>query len=357
MKADLKVIISLTALMLCFSSVAFPWSGTCVRVVDGDTIVVECRTDAGVEVDVVRLYGVDCPEPRRGGKQDYSDEAKAFTESMVLNRVVEVDLAGNKFDQHGRPIVVVTANGKSLNHELVKEGLAWWWPARKDTELERLQNEARAARKGLWAHPNPIPPWDHRHGELGPSWHPNKPVMPKYVAPQPAPVPQPRPSKPVAKSPPIEPVTIYMRDREGREVLVDAHTLQPVPVQEYTTKDGTYVSPHTRSAPHAVERDTEDTTREVPSASPPVASHPYPGSTYGSGPGRSSLDKDRSSSSARDAGKSSAGSGSGGPVHVKEHTRTLKDGREVTVKAHNRSAPSSRGAGGSSGSSGFKGGK
>ena len=55
-------------------------------------------------------------------------------------------------------------DGRSLNQELVKEGYAWWYKsfAPKDKELERLQAEARTAKKGLWVQPNPVPPWEFR---------------------------------------------------------------------------------------------------------------------------------------------------------------------------------------------------
>jgi hypothetical protein len=31
-----------------------------------------------------------------------------------------------------------------------------------DTVLEGLENEAREGRKGLWAYPQPLPPWEWR---------------------------------------------------------------------------------------------------------------------------------------------------------------------------------------------------
>jgi len=46
---------------------------------------------------------------------------------------------------------------------LVKDG--WWWHrkyAPGDTVLERLEQEARAAKKGLWADPQRVPPWEWR---------------------------------------------------------------------------------------------------------------------------------------------------------------------------------------------------
>jgi hypothetical protein len=50
--------------------------------------------------------------------------------------------------------------------EMVREGMAWWYRkyAPDDTELERLEADARAAKRGLWSQPNPVPPWQWRHG-------------------------------------------------------------------------------------------------------------------------------------------------------------------------------------------------
>ena len=54
-----------------------------------------------------------------------------------------------------------------MNREMVRQGLAWWFAryAPADTELARLEAEAKAARRGLWSQPNPVPPWNWRRGE------------------------------------------------------------------------------------------------------------------------------------------------------------------------------------------------
>jgi endonuclease YncB( thermonuclease family) len=57
---------------------------------------------------------------------------------------------------------VLLFNGTNVNHELVKDGWCLWYRkyAPGDTELEGLENEAREGRKGLWADPQPVPPWE-----------------------------------------------------------------------------------------------------------------------------------------------------------------------------------------------------
>ncbi|RPH76888.1 MAG: hypothetical protein EHM80_13685 [Nitrospiraceae bacterium] len=51
-----------------------------------------------------------------------------------------------------------------LNQELVKQGWCWWYRkyAPGDTLLEGLEKEAREAKKGLWADPRPVSPWEWR---------------------------------------------------------------------------------------------------------------------------------------------------------------------------------------------------
>ena len=58
-------------------------------------------------------------------------------------------------------------DGRSMNRELVRQGMAWWFAryAPADAELARLESEAKAARRGLWSQPNPVPPWSWRWGE------------------------------------------------------------------------------------------------------------------------------------------------------------------------------------------------
>lgn len=71
------------------------------------------------------------------------------------------------FDKHAKrcPLGDVTLpDAKYLNWELVKAGYAWWYRryAPNDHALDKLENEARNAKRGLWVDPNPIPPWKWR---------------------------------------------------------------------------------------------------------------------------------------------------------------------------------------------------
>ena len=60
---------------------------------------------------------------------------------------------------------VFLPDGRMLNEELVREGLAWWYTeyAPGNVTLEKLEAQAREAKRNLWSHKKPVPPWVYRH--------------------------------------------------------------------------------------------------------------------------------------------------------------------------------------------------
>ena len=133
---------------------ALDWSGKVVSVEDGDTITV--RRD-GEQVKIY-LYGINTPE--RG--QAFGKEAEQFTSRMVFGKVVEVEVPYR--DRYGSTGALVRVKGISLNEELVKGGLAWVYSQHCLNSicdhLHFLEMNARVYKQGLWADPNPIPPWE-----------------------------------------------------------------------------------------------------------------------------------------------------------------------------------------------------
>jgi endonuclease YncB( thermonuclease family) len=128
--------------------------GTVVRVRDGDSIVVK-RGGIGIEV---RLDGIDCPELA----QAFGKKAKNITSGLAFGKTVR--LVGKGKDRYDRELAeVFLPDGRSLNRELVAAGFAWWYRKySKDRTLEALEQEARKARRGLWADRSPVPPWEFR---------------------------------------------------------------------------------------------------------------------------------------------------------------------------------------------------
>jgi endonuclease YncB( thermonuclease family) len=72
----------------------------------------------------------------------------------------EATLQTYGLDKYGRTLAaVILPDGMNPNQELVKDGWCWWYRkyAPGNTELENLEKDARDAKKGLWADPQPVP--------------------------------------------------------------------------------------------------------------------------------------------------------------------------------------------------------
>lgn len=131
------------------------FSGVVVSIADGDTLTV---LRAGRQ-EKVRLYGIDCPEK----KQPFGTRARQFTGQLAFKKTVTVRVKDR--DRYGRTVgEVVLPDGKVLNHELVREGLAWWYRdyAAGDVQLAWLEEEARSAGRGIWSDSRAVPPWEYR---------------------------------------------------------------------------------------------------------------------------------------------------------------------------------------------------
>ena len=142
-------------ILLSAHSVFADFSGPVVSILDGDTLEVLHNQHP----ERIRLSGIDCPE--KG--QAYGQKAKHAASALAFGKDVTIQTYGH--DKYQRTIGDVSLpDGTNVNHELVKQGWCWWYRkyAPGDTVLEGLENEAREARKGLWADPQPVPPWEWR---------------------------------------------------------------------------------------------------------------------------------------------------------------------------------------------------
>jgi micrococcal nuclease len=127
-----------------------------VGVSDGDTITL--LRDGRTQVKI-RLHGIDAPE----SGQEFGIRAKQAASELAFGKVATVKERDT--DRYGRTVAdVILPDGRSLNHEPVGHGMAWWFReyAPSDRELAVLEAGAKAARRGLWSVPGAVPPWDWR---------------------------------------------------------------------------------------------------------------------------------------------------------------------------------------------------
>jgi micrococcal nuclease len=147
--------LALIVLAFIAPGVAYAWEGKVVAVDRADQIQVIIDV---AKTKTVRLYGIDSP----GEPQPFGKTATQYMKKRVLGKTVRVDpLIVDPFD---RIIAWVYLDGECLNKELLTQGMAWWYRKYLPFEagLAALEEEARKARRGLWAYPTPIPPWEFK---------------------------------------------------------------------------------------------------------------------------------------------------------------------------------------------------
>jgi endonuclease YncB( thermonuclease family) len=134
-----------------------------VAITDGDTLTARCDSaaNASAQMLVVRLAEVDAPEQH----QPFGTRSRQHLAALCFKQSAEVRpiAAGGGLDRYGRTVAHVTCNGTDANAEQVRAGMAWVFDRYvRDRSLYRLQDEARAAHRGLWADAQPMAPWEWR---------------------------------------------------------------------------------------------------------------------------------------------------------------------------------------------------
>lgn len=134
--------------------------GRVVGVMDGDTVKVLVD---GHQEERVRLAGIDTPERA----QPFGAAAKQRLSDLVYGRQVAVHW--HKRDRYGRIVGTLWVSGDDAGLELLKAGLAWHYkryaaeqPPDERARYATAETTARDAGAGLWADPDPVPPWDWR---------------------------------------------------------------------------------------------------------------------------------------------------------------------------------------------------
>lgn len=136
---------------------------TVVRIIDGDTLVVNGAED-GDDPQRVRLLGINTPEVSHGGKgQDQcggADAAAHLEQLASPGQTVHLitDARADDTDRYGRALrYVETEDGIDLGEQLITDGYAYAWapasavtPARAH-DYETATDRARAAGTGAWA--------------------------------------------------------------------------------------------------------------------------------------------------------------------------------------------------------------
>ena len=126
-----------------------------VRIVDGDTLRV-LRDHTQVKI---RVEGIEHSGARAGLRESRAGVHIAACPPARRDGLRQ----GQGARRRGRLVARVFVGDVDLSHELVRAGLAWHYKTYSpDATLAREEEEAREARRGLWADKDPVPPWEWR---------------------------------------------------------------------------------------------------------------------------------------------------------------------------------------------------
>ena len=134
------------------------------RVIDGDSLEVKY---AGLFSFLrrpfqVRLYGIDAPELA----QPYGQESRKQLETLVRRGGIRMDAMPT--DRYGRTVGLLYRRGRrgqSINVEMVRSGMAWWYRryGGRDLGFPEAEAEAKRRRRGVWKDGDRLRrPWDYR---------------------------------------------------------------------------------------------------------------------------------------------------------------------------------------------------
>jgi micrococcal nuclease len=114
-----------------------------VRVIDGDTIVIE----GGYHV---RYIGVDSPET----DEYYYTDATQMNRKLVEGKQVRLESDISDKDKYGRLLRYIFVDDVFVNAEMVRQGCAWASAYPPDIKyqvyLEAMEKEARQLKRGFW---------------------------------------------------------------------------------------------------------------------------------------------------------------------------------------------------------------
>jgi micrococcal nuclease len=128
-----------------------------IRVVDGDTIVVNYKG----KPEKVRLLCVNTPESVHPDKKQNTFMGKMasdYTKERLKGKYVDLEFEGAFRGRYGRLVAYVFVDGKNFNLELVREGLSPYYTKyglseKYDQEFREAERYARDHRLNIWGDP------------------------------------------------------------------------------------------------------------------------------------------------------------------------------------------------------------
>ena len=157
MKRPLKIIPFLITLLLILPSLSLAAQHKVIRIVDGDTIVVNYKG----KYEKVRLLCVNTPESVHPDKKQNIPMGKVasnYAKKRLKGKYVDLEFGGPIRGRYGRLLAYVFVDGDNFNLELVREGLSPYYikyglSQKYDKEFREAEQYARKHKLNIWGDP------------------------------------------------------------------------------------------------------------------------------------------------------------------------------------------------------------
>jgi len=139
------------------TSLSLAGEHTVIRVVDGDTIVVNYQGKS----EKVRLLCVNTPESVHRDKRQNIPMGKVasdYTKKKLNGKYIDLELEGKLRGKYGRLLAYVFVDGRNFNLELVRQGLSPYYTKyglsqRYDKKFREVERYARDHKLNIWGDP------------------------------------------------------------------------------------------------------------------------------------------------------------------------------------------------------------
>jgi micrococcal nuclease len=158
MNRSLRTIHFLTLFFIIIPALALAGQYKMVRVVDGDTIVVDYHG----KHEKVRLLCVNTPESVHPDKKQnipMGKVASRYTQKKLIGKFVDLEFEIKKLrGNYGRLLAYVFVDGRNLNLDLVRQGLSPYYTKygrsqKYDAEFRAAEKQARKEKLNIWGDP------------------------------------------------------------------------------------------------------------------------------------------------------------------------------------------------------------
>lgn len=158
MKERSQLFIASIVFLLLFPAILLAGQHKVIRVVDGDTIVVNYHGKR----EKVRLLCVNTPEsvhPDKRRNTPMGKVASIYTGNRLAGKYVDLEFEGKRRGHYGRLLAYVFIDGENFNVELVRQGLSPYYTkyglSRKyDQEFREAERYARKHGVNIWGDPD-----------------------------------------------------------------------------------------------------------------------------------------------------------------------------------------------------------